>query len=80
MESPDSVFLLSGGADSLCAVVEETAVNGGKPALVSHRPAPLLDNRQKQLIQLLNYYQDIDLQPWVVLLNHGCIPNWPLEM
>ena len=50
---PDSVFLFSGGADSLCAVIEEVTARQGKPALVSHRAAPYIDHRQHNLIRLL---------------------------
>ena len=50
---PDSVFLFSGGADSLCAVIEEVTARQGKPALVSHRAAPYVDHRQQNLIHLL---------------------------
>ena len=49
MRRPDSVVLFSGGADSLCAAVEEVSVFGRRPALVSHRPAPVTDNRQETL-------------------------------
>lgn len=46
----DSVILFSGGVDSLAAVVE--AVNEGKhPILVSHRAAPVLDTRQRNLVK-----------------------------
>ncbi len=50
---PDTVVSLSGGADSLCAVVEAVARNNSKPVLVSHRPAPNIDHRQKALVQEL---------------------------
>lgn len=46
---PDSVVLFSGGADSLCTTVEAVAAHGHRPLLVSHRPAPHLDARQRAL-------------------------------
>lgn len=49
LSTPDSVFLFSGGADSLSAVVEEVAERRGRPVLVSQRPAPTIDHRQQQL-------------------------------
>lgn len=48
---PDSVVLLSGGADSLCTAVEAAAVEGRRPILVSHRAAPSLDARQYALAE-----------------------------
>jgi hypothetical protein len=50
---PDSVALLSGGADSLCAVLEAVALWDKRPVIVSHRPAPNLDARQKGLVDEL---------------------------
>lgn len=47
--NPDSVVLFSGGADSLCAVVDGVTKANGRPVLISHRPAPPLDSRQKRL-------------------------------
>jgi 7-cyano-7-deazaguanine synthase in queuosine biosynthesis len=49
---PDTVVKFSGGADSLCAVVE-ALLQGRKPLLVSHRSTPPLDTRQQKLISLL---------------------------
>jgi 7-cyano-7-deazaguanine synthase in queuosine biosynthesis len=49
----DSVMLLSGGADSLAAVVEEVAHNSGCPILVSHRSTPPLDKRQSEIVKEL---------------------------
>ncbi|MBI3757365.1 MAG: hypothetical protein HY267_05250 [Deltaproteobacteria bacterium] len=48
----DLVILFSGGADSLAAVLEATQ-DGRHPMLVSHRSAPVLDSRQKNLVNLL---------------------------
>jgi len=48
MGDPDCVVLFSGGADSLCTAVE-AAVEGRRPVLVSHRPAPNIDARQARL-------------------------------
>ena len=53
MNRPDSLFLFSGGADSLCAVVEEVVSNQGKPVLLSHRPSGTTDHRQRRLQHLL---------------------------
>lgn len=49
---PDSVLLFSGGTDSLCALVEAVAA-GARPVVVSHRPAPHVDHRQKLLLDAL---------------------------
>lgn len=49
----DSVMLLSGGADSLGAVVERVAIAGKHPILVSHRSIPMLDNRQSRIAEEL---------------------------
>ena len=56
MQAPDSVVLFSGGADSLCAAVEEVTVHNRRPALVSHRPAPVTDSRQGALRSHLQRY------------------------
>ena len=48
----DSVILFSGGIDSLAAVLEAYAA-GHHPILVSHRSAPVIDNRQKNLADLV---------------------------
>ncbi len=50
---PDSVVLLSGGADSLCTAIEAVAFEGRRPILVSHRTAPNLDARQGALAEAL---------------------------
>ena len=47
--SPDSVILFSGGADSLCTTVEAVVHNNRRPVLISHRPSPHLDSRQRHL-------------------------------
>jgi 7-cyano-7-deazaguanine synthase in queuosine biosynthesis len=47
---PDCVVLFSGGADSLCAAVEEVALNGNHPVLVSHRPNSTINHTQKFLV------------------------------
>ncbi len=49
----DLVTLVSGGLDSLAAVIDQVHREGRKPVLVSHRSAPLLDSRQKRLVELL---------------------------
>lgn len=49
----DLVTLFSGGLDSLAAVVDQIVREGLKPIPVSHRSAPLLDSRQKNLVDLL---------------------------
>lgn len=46
---PDSVMLLSGGLDSLCAVIEQVTARKRRPLLVSHSPDFNLTARQKQL-------------------------------
>lgn len=49
----DLVTLVSGGLDSLAAIIDQVHREGRKPVLVSHRSAPLLDSRQKRLVELL---------------------------
>ena len=53
LQSPDTVVLFSGGADSLCAAVEAVVRHGRRPVLVSHRPAPTHDARQQDLARAL---------------------------
>jgi hypothetical protein len=48
----DVILLFSGGADSLAAAIEAWA-DGLHPILVSHRSAPIIDRRQKNLVELL---------------------------
>lgn len=50
--NPDSLYLFSGGLDSLCAVLE-AAVQGKRPLLISHSPAFNIRSRQNQLAQTL---------------------------
>lgn len=50
VETPDAIVLLSGGTDSLCALVAHVAA-GGRPLVVSHRSAPQLDRWQRDLLQ-----------------------------
>ena len=54
--SPDSVVLFSGGADSLCAVVEAVAQSKLRPVLVSHRSTFRVHAWQRRLIQDLRRY------------------------
>ncbi len=55
----DSVLLFSGGLDSLTGAVSELSHSDRNVALVSHRPAPQIDSRQKQLVaQLVSSAQD----------------------
>lgn len=49
----DSVLLFSGGLDSLTGAVSELSHSNRKVALVSHRPAPQIYSRQKQLVNRL---------------------------
>ncbi len=49
----DLATLFSGGLDSLAAIVDQVHREGLRPVLVSHRSAPLLDSRQKNLVSLL---------------------------
>jgi 7-cyano-7-deazaguanine synthase in queuosine biosynthesis len=58
--NPDSAILFSGGADSLCAVVDLLS-NNKKPILVSHTPAPVHDAIQNRLATLLRE----KYKPWV---------------
>ena len=51
-DRPDRVVLLSGGADSLCALVELIA-NGGRPALLHHRLTPQSMGPRKGLVDEL---------------------------
>jgi len=46
---PDAVVLFSGGADSLCAAVEQHVKNGRRPLLLRHSPAANLKGRQTRL-------------------------------
>jgi hypothetical protein len=48
----DRVTMFSGGLDSLAGAVETTAA-GAKLVAVSHRPAPQINTRQKNLFRLL---------------------------
>ncbi|MBI3910027.1 MAG: hypothetical protein HY320_03730 [Armatimonadetes bacterium] len=48
----DVVILFSGGADSLAAVLEAVQ-QGHRPVLVSHRAAPVVDARQRNLVGLI---------------------------
>jgi len=50
LSRPDSVILFSGGADSLCATIEKAVDEHSRPLLVSHRPTPPVDSRQKTLL------------------------------
>jgi len=50
--APERVLMFSGGLDSLAGAVE-TAASGAKSLLVSHRPEPKLDSRQKKLFSEL---------------------------
>lgn len=45
-DNADTVMLLSGGADSACAVVESVAKYGKRPLLVSHRSVAMTHTRQ----------------------------------
>ncbi|HNO79735.1 MAG TPA: 7-cyano-7-deazaguanine synthase [Phycisphaerae bacterium] len=47
------VVLFSGGIDSLGGAVEEILVANKKVALVSHRPVSKIDNRQRNLVDLI---------------------------
>ena len=50
LAEPDCVALLSGGIDSLCAVVEAVADQHRRPVLVSHRTAPPVATPQRRLV------------------------------
>lgn len=47
---PDEVMLFSGGLDSLAGAVQTAAAGKRSVALVSHRSAPTIANRQKNLL------------------------------
>lgn len=47
--NPDSVVLLSGGADSLCAAIDAVSSKSRHPILVSHTSAPNSNAEQKNL-------------------------------
>lgn len=49
----DLVILFSGGTDSLAAVLLALAEENRHPLIVSHRPMPLIDSRQKNLAALV---------------------------
>ncbi len=51
---PDSVFLFSGGMDSLCAVVEAFS-EGARPLLIAHSPAFNVRSRQHDLVQTMRH-------------------------
>jgi len=64
---PDRVIMFSGGLDSLAGAIE-TAANGCKVVLVSHRSVPTIDARQNTLFQdLQKLYPDqlIRVPVWV---------------
>ncbi len=46
----DEIMLFSGGLDSLAGLIEATVVGNRKVALVSHRAAPIVAARQKELL------------------------------
>ncbi|MFZ5908808.1 MAG: 7-cyano-7-deazaguanine synthase [Chloroflexota bacterium] len=73
-DTPDCVVLFSGGADSLCAVIEKVAQEGRRPILVSHRSLPLHDYRQTNLVTHLrarfNQWHFPHISIWVNL--QGC--------
>jgi 7-cyano-7-deazaguanine synthase in queuosine biosynthesis len=48
--APDAVMLVSGGTDSLCALIEAVADQGRRPIVVSHRSSPVMDSGQKALV------------------------------
>ncbi len=50
---PDSVFMFSGGMDSLCAVVEAAFLGSRRPLLIGHSPAYHISSRQRRLARLL---------------------------
>jgi 7-cyano-7-deazaguanine synthase in queuosine biosynthesis len=50
---PDEVILFSGGLDSLAGTVTELIGSERRVALVSHRSAPKIVNRQRELVQAL---------------------------
>ena len=50
---PNQVILFSGGLDSLAGAVEELTENEHCVALVSHRPAPKIVSRQRELVDAL---------------------------
>lgn len=49
----EEVILFSGGLDSLAGAVKEAVLGGKRVALVSHRPLPLINKRQKRLFREL---------------------------
>lgn len=52
LPSVDCVIMFSGGVDSLAAIVQAIS-EGRHPILISHRSAPVVDKRQKNLVELL---------------------------
>ncbi len=46
---PDAIVLFSGGADSLCLAVDSIGIQGRRPLLISHTPAPHISARQRSL-------------------------------
>lgn len=62
----DLIVLFSGGVDSLAAAIEAVQ-NGRKPMLVSHRSAPTIDRRQRELVGLLRRSFGASLFPHVSL-------------
>ena len=48
-----SVALFSGGLDSLAGIVWDHVQNGERSVLVSHRPAPVTNKRQQNLVKIL---------------------------
>jgi len=73
LAGPDCVALLSGGTDSLCAVVAAVAEQGMKPLLVNHRSAIHLQGPQRHLAEgLADRFADWtfpEMSFWVHLRN-----------
>ena len=55
-DHPDCVVLFSGGADSLCAVIQKVAEEGRRPVLVSHTSTPPVSSRQRVLLKELRLW------------------------
>jgi hypothetical protein len=59
----EEVVLFSGGLDSLGGAIQETVIENRKVALVSHRSAPTIAPRQRELVQFLTGHCEEKNQP-----------------
>ncbi len=77
LADPSSVALLSGGTDSLCALVEAVAQDGLKPVVVSHRTAAHVAGPQRRLADALPHrfpaWAFPEMSFWIHLRNREAV-------